>query len=537
MKKKDQYTPTRFDAYNPAPVFDAAVFGDEEEMYNSATPKFIGSGEDEDALLSDQLKKDQQAQMFAEMAQLDSMPSRQLAQAEPMPRSAQPTTIQTDDLSGNDLITKRQKLLEEFKALKPRSYDEELQAAQDYRDQRAREALFLRGAGTINKALAQGYGGTADDNADFARQYAELGEQAVKNIGEKQSVAKNRASQLGDELKLIESIGMTDPKSRVSELYRKQAKARGLDVPDDASANDIKDLLDKSKAAGSTAAASSRYIPTTIMDETTGKSKVVFVNQLDPSDIVDVGARGYAPRQIKDTRTGEYMEIVPGTDVKKQLTGPKQPEIKEGQKVELTRDMLDANQTKRLDDARKALRSETQAARESLFAVGDIKNMLKTGKDLDADILRAIQNKFARASGEVGVMTEGDVAGFGGSAALQDRIKRTASMLATGKLPESDRKFLSQFAEAMERGAKDKIEKVIYPVVKAFEQDASQADNLSQYNFKESNYRKLLGAEELMGPPPEANEKVMVISPSGKKGLIPKANLKKALEQGYKEMK
>ena len=65
---------------------------------------------------------------------------------------------------------------------------------------------------------------------------------------------------------------------------------------------------------------------------------------------------------------------------------------------------------------------------------------------------------MARATGEVGNLTEAEREPFGGSMALADRIQRVSKKLATGKIPDEDREFIKQLATTLENRNKAAIE-------------------------------------------------------------------------------
>lgn len=65
----------------------------------------------------------------------------------------------------------------------------------------------------------------------------------------------------------------------------------------------------------------------------------------------------------------------------------------------------------------------------------------------------AIPTFMARASGEVGNLSEADKAPFGGSQSLSQRIIRTIEKAASGRLDETDRQFVLQLSDVMQRTA------------------------------------------------------------------------------------
>lgn len=116
----------------------------------------------------------------------------------------------------------------------------------------------------------------------------------------------------------------------------------------------------------------------------------------------------------------------------------------------------------------------------------------------------AVKSMLARASGEVGAMTDQDIARFGGSRALAARATQAAAQLATGRLTEENRRFMTQVAEAMQRSADTAL--------------ASRAKTLAKSRAKasgidEADILDMLG----YAPEPEAPS----AAPVGKSGLTP----------------
>ncbi len=71
----------------------------------------------------------------------------------------------------------------------------------------------------------------------------------------------------------------------------------------------------------------------------------------------------------------------------------------------------------------------------------------------------AIAGLAARASGEVGALTEADKAPYGGSRAMLSRLRRYASIAATGEIPEADRAELRKLALTFQNAAKRNVQK------------------------------------------------------------------------------
>lgn len=69
----------------------------------------------------------------------------------------------------------------------------------------------------------------------------------------------------------------------------------------------------------------------------------------------------------------------------------------------------------------------------------------------------AAKSMMARASGEVGAMTDQDIARFGGSKSFQARAQQTLEQLNTGRLTPENQAFLSEVADRMSKNAMDQL--------------------------------------------------------------------------------
>ena len=87
-------------------------------------------------------------------------------------------------------------------------------------------------------------------------------------------------------------------------------------------------------------------------------------------------------------------------------------------------------------------------AEERMASARTMRDFLSENNPIGAE---AAKRFAARASGEVGTLTDQDVSVFGGSRALLDRLEQTAQQLATGTLTENNRKFMSQLANTFEK--------------------------------------------------------------------------------------
>jgi hypothetical protein len=101
---------------------------------------------------------------------------------------------------------------------------------------------------------------------------------------------------------------------------------------------------------------------------------------------------------------------------------------------------------------------DTEAERSAVTSAQSAISKLQSGKEIGGDILRAVQNEFARANGEKGVMTDKDVEPFGGRQSVAAQLERIARFKSTGQMPEKDREFMQKYAAAMAKAAESKLD-------------------------------------------------------------------------------
>lgn len=99
-----------------------------------------------------------------------------------------------------------------------------------------------------------------------------------------------------------------------------------------------------------------------------------------------------------------------------------------------------------------------QRAAKSLEAADKAQTAVKMLQSASSVGDAAVRNFLARASGEVGALTEADKEPFGGNSSLNNKIKRWSSLQATGRLPESDRKELMSLATLLANKANADVE-------------------------------------------------------------------------------
>src|SRR3990167_2033820 len=101
--------------------------------------------------------------------------------------------------------------------------------------------------------------------------------------------------------------------------------------------------------------------------------------------------------------------------------------------------------------------ASVKKSQQSIDAANNIRALVNSENPIAAN---AIPTYMARASGEVGNLSEGDKKPFGGSAAILSRLRASATQVATGELTQENAGFITELANLMEKRANDNIEKL-----------------------------------------------------------------------------
>ena len=138
----------------------------------------------------------------------------------------------------------------------------------------------------------------------------------------------------------------------------------------------------------------------------------------------------------------------------------------------------------------------------------------------------SLVNFLARASGEVGALTENDKAPFKGSQAWPEKIQQAINTIKEGKFTDENRALISDLLNVFETVSRRNI-------------DERRQELLYQYEASgrvpEKVLKKAIGIKDEEVPKEEVSGEVVVISPNGVKGTIPKSQLEQALKEGYRK--
>jgi len=376
--------------------------------------------------------------------------------------------------------------------------------------------------------------------ADAARYGGMIGSaiSGIENKGLKEiaNTIEKRADQPIQDFKAQVEIQKKDPNSSVSKGYKALLeKQMGMKLGGDVSASDIEPFL---------TAQMKKAVEKQVLFQKGGVDEQGNMLTFDPKtgEYKSTGTKAQDQMfQVKDPLTG-VVNLVGrragaegGLNIKGQVGGPKESTGEEESTHELYQTLDDKKRTK-VDKTREDFLKDTAEDRNAVVASGGIRSMLAAGKEMDGDVLRAIQNQLARANGEKGTMTEGDVQGFGGKADILSRLGRFASMNLIGEMTDSDRQFLSKLADVMERRANEYVN----------QQSRVYSDNTTKVTgLEDDKARTLLGVEKTLtsnrGKSKNSTKKKeadvdsnkVTVEKDGKRFRLPKLQLEAALKQGY----
>lgn len=141
----------------------------------------------------------------------------------------------------------------------------------------------------------------------------------------------------------------------------------------------------------------------------------------------------------------------------------------------------------RLMQVKNSFNSRIKAFKDRLGAADNALALLNSNKPISDE---AVKTQIARLSGEVGALTDQDVARFGGAKDLLSRGKQLVETLSTGKLTPENKKQLVQITR--------ELRSVVANKIKAEAQtDVESAQDLG---LNPSQVQKVLGAERIVQP-------------------------------------
>lgn len=177
------------------------------------------------------------------------------------------------------------------------------------------------------------------------------------------------------------------------------------------------------------------------------------------------------------------------------------------------------------------------AANEGLAAA----NMAESLLDNDSPIAdSAIKRQLARLSGEVGVMTDQDVASFGGSQAIKDKLSQSIKMMTDGKLTKQNKDYMRKLIDTMKaRREAQLVERAEFHAEQGAKRlGISKEEALDNILPGHDTIKKVTQKASQPAQAPQAAPAGMVKvrnKATGQSGNIPAENLEKALASGKYE--
>lgn len=166
------------------------------------------------------------------------------------------------------------------------------------------------------------------------------------------------------------------------------------------------------------------------------------------------------------------VEYFPGKDFSKlsaaqieEVIGPvgkmadaREARLARQENAKIQRDSLKAERDRRYDERRQKDKTEvvgkfnkaTEKIEASIDAANNIRGLVDSDNPIAAS---AVPTFMARASGEVGNLSEADKRPFGGSQALLSRLEAALTQKANGRLTRENAVFIKQLADVMEKRA------------------------------------------------------------------------------------
>lgn len=373
------------------------------------------------------------------------------------------------------------------------SIDQELKDAESRRDNQAMWANLAKAGSQFGASYA---GATKPVDTSVFDSISKDSDNYVSDIKNRQTA---RVSKLDEEKKSREAETdkeLVNPNSSISQAARERAKKMMPELAkiknfDNMSAAQLEQFgfkMNNPQAQGPS------FQQTRYVDPVTGNVKLGLFNTRT-GEIVDTGKNaGFANQFREDPTTGNIIALSPsapstapvGVTGQKPLQAPtpqgkpgqpgmsldltKQPQVPEAFQI---RESLNPLQRKSVAENTNLYLKDTEKNRDAVVAASNVRSLLQAPADgkMDYDILRAIQNQLARGNGEVGAMTENDVAPYGGKPTIMGKLQRWTAMQTVGQLPPEDRKLLSDLSLIMEKNARNGIKMQSQPYVANVQRD------------------------------------------------------------------
>lgn len=246
-------------------------------------------------------------------------------------------------------------------------------------------------------------------------------------------------------------------------------------------------------------------------------------------------------KMLKDAKTGGM------TEYQQQALKYRQAEIELKKSIEGRRKEGFSYKKiqKQQDDARSAIKdmraTETwKSADKTLSTIPELELLLEDSYRKGGQSLAMLGPKVAKGiAGEVGVLTEKDVTRYVENPKLAAKLLDVKEKFLAGKLTEVSYENLKRLLEISKKAAKGKQKSALEREAMLFakREDIPLEEAMYLLDSTSMKQKAEKEMEEEKKKMAEENDMVRVQAPNGATGMIPRANLKKALEKGYKEIK
>lgn len=192
-----------------------------------------------------------------------------------------------------------------------------------------------------------------------------------------------------------------------------------------------------------------------------------------------IGESAAAKRELEKQRIQamEEKNRLYGKQIEKMGAGREEAKQFREEAFDFRKKEAEYNKISRLQDSFNKDKQVVKAE-ERIAAASTMRDFLKDNNPIGAE---AAKRFAARASGEVGTLTDQDVSVFGGSKAVTDRLEQAAKELATGTLTENNRKFMLQLADTFEKAGRRDLQDRL----KIYSKQGTKRTNLSENEVEE----------------------------------------------------
>lgn len=405
---------------------------------------------------------------------------------------------------------------------------------------------FALDIGSAANRLGSAIAGKGATGGDFLQGLKKQSEQPIQDL-----LAQGKVVETDNELQ------MSDPNSDISKFARERAVASAtkMGIP----AETISKLqsmsakqLEKLGLFSKTAQAN-RGVRSERITGPDGVTRTVLIDNNTGETIRELGQSGFSSQFRTDPETGNIIGLSPSNPNKAPIgvtggkAGPKEKTITSpnGETKEVdysTPTALNKINPKLYTDFKKTqdeFNKDMKDSREVATSVTNLAAKLKPGQNMkiDSGLLGGIQTQAAKMAGQKGVLTDQDLVKFAGAGGVSATIDRFFSGNFDGEMSEQDVNFFKAFAKKMEGSlAEDIANRSKLYTGQILNESKEYLPGLT-----EADVQKWLNVDQVAPSVQKQNaptsDKVKVILPDGRTGMIPKENLQKALEKGAKEVK